>query len=392
MKIVFIVSRFPYPLEKGDKLRAYQHIVNLHKCGHQVHLIALSDCPVSENHKAKLLPLCCEISILPLSKPSILRNLCFSFLRNLPLQVGYFYSTNHKKKIYSIIAESKPDVIYCQLIRTARFVTGIKNIPLAIDYQDAFSRGTYQRMLKAPVLVKWLYKREYNLVLNYEADSYNQFNKHFIISEQDRKWLNITGEKEVTILPNGIDTEFYAPVNSEKKFDITFVGNMQYPPNVDGAVFLIKYIMPIVWKDFPNAKVQIGGANPVSKVKALASENVTVTGWVDDIRDCYKNTLIFIAPMRIGTGLQNKLLEAMAMKIPSITTPLSFEPLGAQKDTEVLVGKDAQSLARYIISLLSDENLRNRLAEAGCDFVKRNYSIQYSRDLLNNQLSALQRK
>ncbi|MBL0342118.1 MAG: glycosyltransferase [Bacteroidetes bacterium] len=388
MKIVFLLSRFPYPLEKGDKLRANQHLINLSAEGHEVHLIALSDSNISIDEIDKVRPYCKSIKIFRLNYSNLLLNLLGSVSRKIPLQVGYFYSPDIHKSIEKLIVEINPDLVYCQLIRMASYIKNIKNKPLLIDYQDAFSRGTFQRMQNASLLFRYLFKREYNLVTDFERQSYNWFHGHIIISEQDRLALSIDKDKEMFVLPNGIDTNFFKPMPNEKNFDITFVGNMNYPPNIDAACFLVNEIMPLVWKRIPTAKVQLGGANPDKRVKKLASNRVTITGWMDDIRDCYKNTRVFIAPMRIGTGLQNKLLEAMAMKIPCITTPISFEPLNATMDVDILVGTDRDQLANHISTLLKDQELSDQIALDGYNFVLEKYSMQHSRKLLKDILES----
>ena len=118
----------------------------------------------------------------------------------------------------------------------------------------------------------------------------------------------------------------------------------------------------------------LAGAKPDNKVKVLESEKVKVSGWMDDIRDAYASSKVFIAPMRIGTGLQNKLLEAMSMKIPSITTPLANDALQAKNGKEILIGNDATGLAQHIIDLLSNKKLNDEIAEAGYNFVHQHYS------------------
>ncbi|HMT28702.1 MAG TPA: glycosyltransferase [Bacteroidia bacterium] len=388
MKIIFFVSRFPFPLEKGDKLRAFQHIKNLHESGHEIHLIALSDEKVSTKSYNEVKQFCNSITVYNLTWKDLFSNLSGSFTKKLPLQVGYFYSSAIRKKIENLIEQINPDLIYCQLIRTAYYVKNLQKWPLLIDYQDAFSKGTFQRMQKAHWIYKSLFKREFNLVNEFEKKSYDWFDGHIIISDQDKMALNVEAGKEVFVIPNGIDTDYFQPAQGNEEFDITFVGNMNYPPNVDSAVFLVKEIMPVVWSKFPEAKVQIGGANPHKKVRNLAARNVVITGWVDDIRECYKNTKVFIAPMRIGTGLQNKLLEAMAMKIACITTPLSFEPLNAEKGQHILVGDTARDLAGHLMSLLSGTDLRTKLASNGYNFIHENYSLDHSRKQLDAALDA----
>ncbi len=145
---------------------------------------------------------------------------------------------------------------------------------------------------------------------------------------------------------------------------------MGYPPNVDAAEYLAKEILPQVKKAISRCPIATCRRNtdPACK-KNLENESVVVTGWVDDIRQCYAQAKIFIAPMRIGTGLQNKLLEAMAMKIPCITSPLAFSALNAKKNEDILVGENVEEFSNLIVNLLNDNTLSAKLAEAGYQFV-----------------------
>jgi sugar transferase (PEP-CTERM/EpsH1 system associated) len=381
MKLVIIVSRFPYPLEKGDKLRAFQHLKQLALAGHEIHLIALSDQPVLESSLEAVKKYCNSIHVIRIRWYNVLLNLAASFFRNLPLQVGYFYSAGYYRRIQKIIGNIRPDMIYCQLIRTALYAKG-NQVPAMLDYMDAFSKGTRQRTGTAPYLLRPLFHRELRRVSEFENQCFGWFRQHLVISRQDRDALQVSRREAVRIVPNGVDIDFFYPEEAEKKIDVTFVGNMNYPPNIDGAKFLVEDIMPGVWERYPDATVQISGANPSREVKKLAAEKVWVTGWVDDIRHSYRGSRIFIAPMRIGTGLQNKLLEAMAMAIPCITTPLSFEPLDAIAGKHIFTGNNHQELAAAIIRFLDDEKLRNEIGKNGCEFVRSNYSMQNSSALL----------
>ena len=131
--------------------------------------------------------------------------------------------------------------------------------------------------------------------------------------------------------------------------------------------------MPIVWKTLPEVKLYIAGATPDPRVKRAASERIIVSGWLDDIRDAYAQSRVFIAPMRIGTGLQNKLLEAMSMHLPAITSPLANASLGAKPGEEILIGSNAEEMANNIITLLSDTQKAEQIAKAGYDFTNRVY-------------------
>src|SRR4030095_16012853 len=157
MKIVIILSRFPYPLEKGDKLRAFQHMKQLHAMGHKLHLVALTDQPVADTSFQTVKSLCQSVHVIKLSFFSIFLSVVGSFFHKLPIQVGYFYSPGIRKKINNIINQVKPELIYCQLIRTALFAKDNPGIPSVLDYMDAFSKGTLQRAKKAPWWIRPLF-------------------------------------------------------------------------------------------------------------------------------------------------------------------------------------------------------------------------------------------
>jgi glycosyltransferase involved in cell wall biosynthesis len=149
---------------------------------------------------------------------------------------------------------------------------------------------------------------------------------------------------------------------------------MGYPPNINAAEFLVNRILPIVTKRKPDTRLLIAGANPNMRILVLRSPQVEVTGWVPDMRECYAGARIFIAPMQLGTGLQNKLLEAMAMKVPCITSPLANQALQAKPGEEILVAETPADYAEAVLSLLNDPAFAQRIGENGNRFVMRNYN------------------
>lgn len=153
---------------------------------------------------------------------------------------------------------------------------------------------------------------------------------------------------------------------------------MSYAPNVDAARCLVEEIMPLVWNSLPDATLLLAGADPAPAVRALAAKSpkgrVVVSGRLPDIRTAYAAAQIFVAPMRIGTGMQNKLLEAMSMQLPCVTTPLAASPLGAHPGSHLLVGDSPAQLAKQILLLLSSPTLCSQLADAGRRFVQEHYS------------------
>ena len=387
MKIFVLLPRIPYPLEKGDKLRAFNQIKQLAK-HNEIVLCALNDDrKVSEQDAFRALqPYCQSISFIRITKPQILLGLVCAFLKGLPMQCGYFYNRKAVKKIDALIAKHKPDMLFGQLLRVAEYIRH-KDLPKAIDYQDIFSYGMKRRADIASFVTRPVYNMEYRRLCRYEAAIFDDFDVKTIISEPDRSLFPHEKRDEILIVPNGVDHEKYHPMDCEKQYDLVFTGNMSYPPNVNAVDYLANDILPIVWKTLPEVKLYIAGATPDPKVKKAASERIIVSGWLDDIRDAYAQSRVFIAPMRIGTGLQNKLLEAMSMRLPAITSPLANASLGANPNEEILIGSNAEEMAQNIITLLTDKAKAERIAQAGFDFTNRVYDWGKATEVLEEAMN-----
>jgi sugar transferase (PEP-CTERM/EpsH1 system associated) len=386
MKIFVLLPRIPYPLEKGDKLRAFNQIKQLAK-RNEIVLCALNDDPKVNEQDAfhALQPYCQSINFIRIKKLQILLGLIRAFFKGLPLQCGYFYNHKAARKINALIAKHKPDMLYGQLLRVAEYIR-YKKLPKAIDYQDIFSYGMKRRADIASCVTRPIYNMEYHRLKRYEAALFDNFDVKSIISEPDRDLFPHERRDKILIIPNGVDHDYFKPQEREKQYDLVFTGNMSYPPNVNAVEYLASEILPIVWKTMPEVKLYIAGATPDPKVKKAASERVIVSGWLNDIREAYAQSRVFIAPMRIGTGLQNKLLEAMSMRLPAITSPLANASLGAKPDKEILVGSNAEEMAQHIITLLTDKEKAERLAQAGFDFTNRVYDWGKATAILEHEM------
>lgn len=372
MKIFVLLPRIPWPLEKGDKLRAFNQIKQLAK-NNEIILCALSDKKINKEEAFKALqPYCTSVNFIDLGKTSILFNLAMAFFKGLPIQCGYFYNKNAHKKIHNLIEKHQPDMLFGQLLRVAEYIRHEKT-PKTIDYQDVFSMGMKRRFDIATFYSKPFFKMEYKRLRRYEHDIFDDFDVKTIISIQDRDDIDHPKKDEILIVPNGVDHEYYTPRECEKKYDIVFTGNMAYAPNVNAVEYLANQILPIVWEKHPDARLYVAGATPDPRVKKVASDKIIISGWIDDMRDAYAQSKVFIAPMRIGTGLQNKLLEAMSMRLPCITTTLANNSLHAEENKEILVGNNEQELANHIITLLTDKENAENIAQNGYDFVHRIY-------------------
>lgn len=368
-KVVMLTSRFPYPLERGDKLRIYHHI-RLLADRYDIYLFSLSDKPVSEKEEAHLKSFCKEVHIQYVRKGDILVELLKGIFSRLPFQVHYFLRSEIKQDFQSKIRAIKPDVVYCQLLRMAAYADELP-FPKALDYMDTFSLGMKRRIQNSPWWQRPLLRIELARLINYEQRIFPLFNAHSIISKQDKEALPLDDSSTIITIPNGVDTEFFRPDPTViPDSEIVFVGNMGYFPNVEAAKILAREILPGVKKVIP-AGLLLAGARPATEVKLLEAEpDVSLTGWLDDIRDGYRSGKVFVAPLFAGSGQQNKILEAMSMGIPCVVTKIVNEAIGGTHGKNLFVAESIQEFIDLTIRLLQDEELRARMGAEARDFVR----------------------
>jgi glycosyltransferase involved in cell wall biosynthesis len=303
-------------------------------------------------------------------------NILKCFLSKKPLQVGYFYSYRGHLKIKHILKEVEPKYIYCQLIRVSEYVKNYHACPKTLDYMDALSVGMERRISKASIPAKWLFGTESKRLKNYERAIFDYFETKTIISEQDRDLIFHPNNQKIKCIPNGIDSSFFDELQIKKEFDLVFIGNLSYAPNVEAVEFIAKHILA----QNKNLTCLISGATPNLAIQKICknSSQITLQGWTEDIRSAYCKGKIFVAPMMIGTGMQNKLLEAMALGIPCITTSLANNAIKAIHGESIYVANTKQAFLDGINHMLSSSELYSNIQQNARDFVFKNYSWKSS--------------
>jgi sugar transferase (PEP-CTERM/EpsH1 system associated) len=390
MRLLVLLSRVPYPLEKGDKLRAYHLMVRLAK-KHEVILCCLSDTRTDPASIAHLEQFCTHIEVIRVPRWRILLKLATAAFSRLPFQVAYFHHAKAERVIDRTIERFKPDHVLCQLVRTTEYVRHHHALPKTLDYMDTLSKGMERRTENAPFYLRPLFRTETRRLIRYENLMFDLFDNTVIISAQDREYIYHPHRDHVTVIPNGVDMAHFTPQAQDAQYDLVFTGNMNYPPNIDSVIFLVLKVLPLVRKERPGTSLLISGVDPSASVRDLARVDplVFVSGWVKDIRTSYASARIFVAPMQIGTGLQNKLLEAMAMRMPCITSPLANNAVGAPVDDAILIGSTPEEYAAHILRLLSDPEERERLAENGHRFVHERFDWDRAAEALEGLIEAV---
>ncbi|SDK33885.1 sugar transferase, PEP-CTERM/EpsH1 system associated [Catalinimonas alkaloidigena] len=391
MKILVAASRFPWPLEKGDKLRLYHqlHYLSQH---HEVYLICLAEALPTAAQLRSIQALVKRLEVIPLPLPQRLAHLASGLLNSLPFQVNYFRSPLMRKRVRALVKAYQIDVVYTQLIRLGENIPTELETPRYLDYMDALSEGMRKRGERSPWWQRPLIAVETRRLRRYELTLMEHFQRYSMITDADAAIFPRSLRASVDVIANGISPDFLQddiPPAHPQPLDLIFTGNMGYHPNVLAACYLVDQLVPLLKEQGQSVTVGLVGVRPAAEVRRLESPEVLITGFVPDLRPYLKAARIMVAPLFTGSGLQNKLLEAMALGVPVVTTPLANRALGAQPGEEILEGATAAELTRHIVFLLTHPDEARRLGAQGQAFVRERYDWQKANRRLERSLIQL---
>jgi glycosyltransferase involved in cell wall biosynthesis len=362
-------------LDKGDKLRLF-HQARCLASSAKLDLFCLSESDVSESDMEQVKPYFQNVFICRHSLTDITAGIVSSLFSGLPVSVSYFRNNRACRDLQRLFREQSYDLVYCQLIRMAPYVT-FCNIPRVIDFMDAFSlsyalRSRYSPNWFARAFFGWESKR----MSAYEKQILHSFEGSCAISPRDAVQISMPTDAMHAVVPNGVDYAYFSPelpFDRKRDYDLVFVGNMGYFPNQQAALFLVKQVLPLLLIDFPDLRILIAGARPGKEVLALRSGHVVVSDWMDDIRFAYLQAHVFVAPLFSGAGQQNKMLEAMAMGLPCITSSHVNVSLGADSGEQILLAENPHEFAAVIAGLLNNPQQREAIGSAARDFAIHNF-------------------
>jgi len=365
MRILFVTSRFPFPPDKGDKIRAY-HPIRLLSQHHEIDLLSFLDEPSTSECRALMEKFCKKATFVELPRLKMNLLLATGIFSRYPSQVFCYRSNSMKTQIRRHLAQKKYDLVHLVCGRLAEYGKELRSVPTVIDWIDSLSLST-ERMYRSETdfLKKLGYYYEWKKMMRYETSTVRNFGACLITSPVDREYLK---SDSIFVVPNGVDTNAFKPILCEKDIDIVFSGNMNYYPNIESSVFFCRDVLPLILKEEPETKFCIVGKDPAKEVRRLHNgKDVIVTGYVDRVADWVNRSRLFVAPMICGAGIQNKIIEAMACKVPVVSTELGNAGIGAEKDKEIVVADHPKLLAEKILHMLRNTNKRGKIAENAFD-------------------------
>jgi sugar transferase (PEP-CTERM/EpsH1 system associated) len=378
LKILFIANRFPYPPYRGDKLKIF-NLAGILSQKHEIHLITFAEQKSDYDHVNEVSHIFSKIQIIDLPKWKSFVNVAIGMLGSRPLQVNYFRSGRFRRELADMLKANTYDAIHVQHLRMAQYAIAYKDQYRILDMPDAFSLYWQRRKkVKRNFFAKLLDDIESARVLKYESYILDEFNLNLVCSSEDLAFLeNAHGNSRIKLLPNGVDTSKFRPMQHDYGHNHTllFTGNMDYAPNVDAVLYFVSDVFPLIKKQFPDVKFIIAGQRPIDKVKELDNgKDILVTGFIPDLTVMYNDASVVVAPLRFGAGTQNKVLEAMAMGIPVVCSNIGFEGLGISDGEGAFMRTDKEGFAAQVSALLADRELREITGKKGTEVITQKFS------------------
>jgi len=386
LRVLFISPYLPSRI----RVRPYNLIKYLAERGHKITLLALVPPGEDDRDLDTLRAWCREVQTVPLPRWRTLWNGLRALPGPTPLQAAYSRSPEMGTFIRQIQAKQGFDVVHVEHLRGSELSYAVNGTPTVFDSVDSITLLFEQVLAAGP---NWRSRLMAGLDLartrRYEGRLLTRYARVLVTSPRDRQALaNLSVDpdqnKRLVILPNGVDLKYFSPMGLQRDpVTVIFTGKMSYHANVAAALDLATKIMPLVWQQFPEARLIIAGKDPSTELLELAADpRITITGTVPDLRPYLAQATVAVTPIRYGVGIQNKVLEALAMATPVVSTPQATSALQVQPGRDLLVGDTPQAISQAIITLLGDQELRHQVGQAGRRYVETYHDWQTAAEKL----------
>jgi sugar transferase (PEP-CTERM/EpsH1 system associated) len=398
MRILFVAQRVPYPPNRGDKIPNYHYIRHL-SARHDVSVACLADGVDDLGNVQGLQPLCTDVAAVPLNLTRArCRALAALATAARPLTKAYFDEPKLRREIGDRLNRRQFDLAIVSSSGMAQFVERF-DLPKVIQFTDLDSQKwrLYAQSSRFPK--SWVYETEAARLLKYERQITRTFDYSLFCSDRElADFQRLIPGAPGRSIRNGVDLDYFRPGRATKnEQNLIFTGVMNYRPNVEGVDWFCSDVFPCVRAKCPTATFTICGANPDKAVRRLSRiPGVVVTGAVPDVRPYLASSSVAVVPLRMARGIQNKLIEAMAMGLPTVATTAAFDGIAAQAGSELFVADEATEFADAIVRLLHDHQLRAQVGAAARAAVEANYhwdrSLAALDDVIDEVMASRQRK
>ena len=382
--LLFLAHRIPYPPNKGDKIRSF-HLLKYLSSRYRVFLGAFVDDPEDWRYEATLREMCHEVFLVGITSFRRRMRSLTAFLSGEALSLAYYRHRKMAGWVRAYIRDAGINRVLVYSSPMAQYVLGSNGHDLhrVVDFVDVDSEKWRQYGQRHTWPMSWIYAREGSRLLSFERKVAGSFDASVFVTAQEAQLFQRLAPEvagRLAILENGVDTTFFAPNRdysnpySRSEKALVFTGAMDYWANVDAVIWFAEEVFPHILSQVPEAVFYIVGARPAADVRELdANTGVRVVGAVEDVRPFLYFAHAAVAPLRVARGVQNKVLEAMAMGKPVVATPAAMEGIHLDEDCGTLASDDPNELAGYAVNLLTTGGPEG-LGAKGRESVLRHYA------------------
>ncbi|MGQ9820008.1 MAG: glycosyltransferase family 4 protein [Candidatus Kapaibacteriales bacterium] len=383
MKILQISPQFPYPLDSGGKIGIYNITKVLYENGADITLVAFSRFPIPEFYLKEVSKICKVNVILQPNQNSTLRAF-YNFVNFKPALPNKFFTRSVLAKLESIIHKQEYDLIHIDhssLMKVGIWLKQRIGRPLGLRLHNIewIIWYRYYNDIKRFSPLWWFYKQQYPLLKDFEKFAISNADISFTCTDEDRKkTLELVPDANVVVVTPGVDLDFWTCKNTilRNPKEIVYATTFQWKANVDGIFWFLDNVFPYVRKKHPDVILSIIGKNPpyaLSKYK-----NVKVVGWVDNVQPYYNRANISICPLFVGGGIRIKILEAMSMELPVVSTSIGAEGIDAIETDGLFIADKPELFAEIVGDLLSDFQLARTLGKNARAYIEQKHSTKES--------------
>ena len=394
--LLYLVHRLPYPPNKGDKVRSF-HLLKHLAAKHRIYLGTFIDDPQDEAYVDKLPEFCAGMHIVRLSpKIAKIRSLT-GLLSNEALTLPYYRNAGLQSWVDRTIREQKIDAAIVFSSAMAQYVRSHSQLTALVDFCDVDSAKWTQYAPTHRWPFSWIYRREGERLLAFEREiAASTAHSFFVTDNETELFLRAAPECRAKVSPmcNGVDSDFFSPEHelaspySADEIPLVFTGAMDYWPNVDAVKWFAEEILPKLLPRWPSLRFYIVGRSPTPAVQELAAERVVVTGTVPDVRPYLRHASVVVAPLRIARGIQNKVLEAMAMGLPVVVAKGCGEAVDAVPERDFLLADSTEDHLAQISALLESPERRAAMGQAARRQVVQRYSWDAHLSIIDQYLES----
>lgn len=385
MNILFVSSYVPSRI----RVRPYNFIKALIRRGHQITLV----CGATPDDSAALDELhhiCKRVVAVEMGKVQLVANVLRALPGDLPFQAALSFGPPLLGAVQYEVMNHHYDVAHIEHLRASAVSDALQSLPAVLDAVDSISLLFERAFRRSPGFKsRAMALLDLARTRRYEANYTARYDQVLVSSPEDawalRELARFADDEHVArenihVVPNGVDLDYFTPQPLERfPATLVFSGKMSYHANVAAALFLVQEIMPLVWAQRPEVQLTIAGSAPPREIQALSADpRITVTGYVEDLRPYLAQATLAVTPLRYGVGIQNKVLEAMAMGTPVIAARQVTHALQVEEGCDLLLAQEAPDYAQAILALLEDEPLRRLIGRAGRRYVEQHHNWNHA--------------